>query len=113
MHTITRTKDNVNRIIGNINATLDLTEWLALDYRIGIDTYSDERTEIEPGPTGLPTETFFWSDGFREENRINARDLTSNVSLRFQTNLTEDITFEGRVGNDVFDRSDQNRTCPW
>jgi len=97
-------EDNVNRIIGNINATLDLTEWLALDYRIGIDTYSDERTEIEPGPTGLPTETFFWSDGFREENRINARDLTSNVSLRFQTNLTEDITFEGRVGNDVFDR---------
>ena len=24
-------EDNVNRIIGNINATLDLTEWLALD----------------------------------------------------------------------------------
>ena len=64
----------------------------------------DERTEIEPGPTGLPTETIFWSDGFREDHRINARDLTSNVSLRFQTNLTEDITFEGRVGHDVFDR---------
>lgn len=97
-------EDNVNRVIGNVNATLDLTDWLALDYRIGIDTYSDERTEIEPGPLGLPNETFFWSNGFREENRINARDLTSNVSLRFQTNLTEDFTLEGRIGNDVFDR---------
>lgn len=97
-------EDNVNRVIANVNSTLDITDWLAIDYRIGVDTYSDERTEIEPGPLGLPNETFVWSNGFREENRINARDLTSNISLRFQTNITEDITFEGRFGNDVFDR---------
>lgn len=96
-------EDDVNRLIGNINASLDLTDWLALEYRVGIDTYSDQRTEIEPGPLGLENE-FSWSDGFIEENRINARDLTSNVSLRFHRNFTDDIGFEGRFGNDIFDR---------
>ncbi len=96
-------EDNVNRMIGNINTSLDITDWLALDYRIGIDVYSDERTEIEPGPLGLANE-FTWSLGFREENRINSRDITSNVSLRFRQNITNDIGFEGRIGHDVFDR---------
>jgi TonB-linked SusC/RagA family outer membrane protein len=95
--------DNVNRLIGNVNASLALTSWLQLDYRIGIDTYSDERTEIEPGPLGLANE-FAWSNGFREENRYNARDITSNISLRISRNLTEDIGLEARFGNDVFDR---------
>jgi TonB-linked SusC/RagA family outer membrane protein len=95
--------DNVNRLIGNVNASLDVTDWLALDYRIGIDTYSDERTEIEPGPLGLANE-FAWSNGFREENTINSRDISSNLSLRFRRNLSEDISFEGRVGSDIFDR---------
>jgi TonB-linked SusC/RagA family outer membrane protein len=96
-------EDDVNRLIGNINASVDLTSWLALDYRIGIDTYSDQRTEIEPGPLGLDNE-FAWSQGFREENRINARDLTSNISLRLHRQITDDFGFEGRFGNDIFDR---------
>lgn len=96
-------EDDVNRLIGNVNASLDLTSWLALEYRIGVDTYSDQRTEIEPGPLGLDNE-FGWSNGFIEENRINSRDITSNVSLRFHRNITDDIGFEGRFGNDIFDR---------
>ncbi len=98
-------KDDVNRLIGNINASVDLTDWLALEYRIGMDTYSDMRTEIEPGPLGLENE-FVWSNvnGFIEENRINARDITSNVSLRLHRQITDDFGFEGRFGNDVFDR---------
>lgn len=95
--------DNVNRLIGNVNATLALTSWLELDYRIGMDTYSDERTEIEPGRLGLANE-FIWSNGFREENRYNARDITSNISLRLSRNITEDIGLEARFGNDIFDR---------
>lgn len=99
--------DNVNRLIGNINASLNVTDWLAIDYRIGLDTYNDERTEIEPGALGIPGE-FVWTgatNGFREETRISSRDFTSNLSLRFQHSITQDFTISGRIGNDIFERS--------
>ncbi|TVR29066.1 MAG: SusC/RagA family TonB-linked outer membrane protein [Balneolaceae bacterium] len=98
--------DNVNRIIGNVRASYQFSDWLSLDYLVGIDTYSDERTEIEPGPLGLENE-FVWNaqGGFREETRINSRDLTSNIALNFNTDLSQDFGLSVRVGNDVFDRS--------
>ena len=97
--------DDVNRIIGNIRASYQLADWISLDYLIGIDTYSDERTEIEPGPLGLENE-FTWSGvgGFREETRINSRELSSNISLNINRDLTEDFGMSLRVGNDIFDR---------
>ena len=98
--------DNVNRIIGNVRASYQFTDWLSLDYLVGLDTYSDERTEIEPGPLGLENE-FVWNSqgGFREETRINSRDLTSNVALNLNTAISQDFGLTMRVGNDVFDRS--------
>lgn len=38
-------KDDVNRIIGNVNATYDLLDWLALSYKVGTDFYSDRRKQ--------------------------------------------------------------------
>ncbi|HMQ07215.1 MAG TPA: SusC/RagA family TonB-linked outer membrane protein [Saprospiraceae bacterium] len=99
-------KDDVNRFIGNIRTSFELTDGLRVEYLLGIDTYSDERTEIEPGPRGLAQE-FVWSavGGFRDETRINSRDLTSNVSLFFNKQLSDDFNLSVRVGNDVFERT--------
>ncbi|HKL14063.1 MAG TPA: SusC/RagA family TonB-linked outer membrane protein [Balneolaceae bacterium] len=99
-------EDDVNRIIGNIRSSYQFADWLSLDYLIGIDTYSDDRTEIEPGPLGLENE-FVWSNvgGFIDETRINSRDITSNLSLNMSTDLTQDFGMTLRLGNDVFDRS--------
>ncbi len=101
--------DDVDRLIGNINASYQFTDWLSLSYLFGVDTYTDKRTEIEPGPLGLENE-FVWSSvgGFREETRIGRTDLTSNVSLRVSTDINEDFGFSMTVGNDVFDRSRDN-----
>ncbi len=98
--------DDVNRIIGNLRASYQFTDWLSLDYLVGIDTYSDERTEIEPGPLGLENE-FVWNSqgGFREETRINSRDLTSNIALNINRDISRDFGLSARIGSDVFDRS--------
>lgn len=98
--------DDVNRLIGNIRTSYEFTDWLSLEYLLGLDTYSDERTEITPGPLGLENE-FVWDSngGFREETRINSRDLTSNLALNFTTDLTEDFSLNLRTGTDLFDRS--------
>ncbi|TVR84260.1 MAG: SusC/RagA family TonB-linked outer membrane protein [Saprospirales bacterium] len=98
-------EDNVDRLIGNFRTSYQFTDWLRLDYLVGIDVYSDERTEIEPGPRGLENE-FVWSGvgGFREETRINSRDLTSNLSFVVNRSITDEIGMSLRVGNDIFDR---------
>src|SRR5699024_3187849 len=64
-------EDNVNRIIGNANVDYRFTDWLSASYRFGIDYYSDQRTNIMPGPQGIENENALESLGFIREHRIN------------------------------------------
>jgi TonB-linked SusC/RagA family outer membrane protein len=40
------TKSNVYRYIGNINVGYDVTDWLNISYRLGLDAYSDRRKQV-------------------------------------------------------------------
>ncbi|MEJ7692858.1 carboxypeptidase-like regulatory domain-containing protein [Daejeonella sp.] len=51
-----RLKDNVNRYIAGTNFSYAPTEWLNLNYRLGVDTYTDNRFRTAPGRRGLPGE---------------------------------------------------------
>ncbi len=97
-------EDNVNRIIGNINLNYSPTDWLTLSYRLGMDNYTDSRTEITPGPMGIDGEVALSSTGFIEETRINSRDLTSNFYITLKKQWNEDWNTSLRLGNDVFER---------
>ncbi|MFC3415434.1 SusC/RagA family TonB-linked outer membrane protein [Algoriphagus hitonicola] len=97
-------EDNVNRVIGNINLNYSPTDWLTFSYRLGMDNYSDSRTEITPGPMGIDGEVALSSTGFLSENRINSRDLTSNFYISLQKQWNEDWNTSLRLGNDVFER---------
>ncbi len=99
-------EDNVNRIIGNISFNYRPTEWFSIQYRLGTDYYSDERTEISPGPRGIPGEVVLnGSEGLIEETRINSRDINSTLNLTFSKDITEKFSTTLRLGHDVFDRS--------
>ncbi|SFO63944.1 TonB-linked outer membrane protein, SusC/RagA family [Algoriphagus ornithinivorans] len=97
-------EDNVNRIIGNINLNYSPTEWLTFSYRLGMDNYSDSRTEITPGPMGIDGEVPLSSTGFLEETRINSRDITSNFYITLKKQWNSDWNTSLRLGNDVFER---------
>ncbi|MBS9464187.1 SusC/RagA family TonB-linked outer membrane protein [Flagellimonas sp. 389] len=97
-------KDDVNRIIGNLNLNYKPTDWLTLSYRLGVDTYNDSRTEITPGPRGIDGERPLSSTGFIEETRINSRDLTSNFYITLKKKFSEDWNTTLRLGNDIFER---------
>lgn len=97
-------EDNVDRFIGNINMKYQIADWVSLDYRLGLDTYSDQRTEILPGPLGVSGEVRpLSSTGFIEENRINSRNITSTFIATFSKDITEGLNATFRVGNDIFD----------
>ena len=38
--------DDVNRIIGNVNAQYKANDWLSINYRVGTDQYTDSRQQI-------------------------------------------------------------------
>ncbi|MDF2158564.1 SusC/RagA family TonB-linked outer membrane protein [Algoriphagus sp. CAU 1675] len=97
-------EDNVNRIIGNINLNYSPADWVTFSYRLGMDNYSDSRTEITPGPMGIDGEVPLSSTGFIGETRINSRDLTSNFYVAIKKQWNEDWNTSLRIGNDVFER---------
>ncbi|WP_026956795.1 SusC/RagA family TonB-linked outer membrane protein [Algoriphagus vanfongensis] len=97
-------KDDVNRVIGNMNFNYSPTDWMTLSYRVGIDNYTDSREEITPGPTGIDGEVALSSTGFIEETRIVSRDLTSNFYVTLKKQWNSDWNTTLRLGNDVFER---------
>lgn len=97
-------EDNVNRVIGNINLNYMPTDWLSFSYRLGNDFYSDQRTEITPGPKGIDGEVPLSSTGNLEENRINSRDLTSNFYITLKKEFSTALNTSLRLGNDIFER---------
>jgi TonB-dependent SusC/RagA subfamily outer membrane receptor len=60
---VNRFKDNVNRIIGNVAMTFSPFSWFDLDYKLGMDYYSDFRRHTGPGPMGLADEVPYEDNG--------------------------------------------------
>lgn len=101
-------EDDVNRMVGNMTLNYSPTQWFNILYTIGTDYYSDQRTEIIPGPRGVENENVVSSTGSIVETRINSRDINSTLNLTFERDFSEKVTTRLRVGNDVFDRSFNN-----
>jgi len=97
-------EDNVNRVLGNVTLNYKPASWINFTYRIGMDSYSDSRTEITPGPRGIDGEAALSATGFIREIRINSRDLTSTFMVSMQKRWNENWNTSLRFGNDVFER---------
>lgn len=100
-------EDEVNRTIGNVRFVYSPFEWLDFNYLLGVDYYSDKRTEIAPGPLGIDGEVPLRSneDSFMTETRINSRDLNSNFFITLKKDFSTKFNGTLRVGNDVFERN--------
>lgn len=101
-------EDDVNRVIGNLRVNYNITDWMSASYRFGMDYYSDDRTDITPGPQGVENENVLSSTGFINEIRIDKRDFNSTLNLMFNHNISESLSAELTLGNDIFDR-ERNR----
>jgi TonB-linked SusC/RagA family outer membrane protein len=76
--------DEVDRFTGGINATLDVTEWFNILYRVGYDTYnSGAYTYIAPG--GSVVERY--QDGRLSKSSSDYKFITSNLMLNFNKSL--------------------------
>lgn len=94
--------ENKDRVIGNVNLTYQLTDWLSLSGKVGTDYWSS-------------LQSFNWAVGTNDE--INGRfdqerrtfyEVNSNLLLSANKKLNDDITVSGTVGvwsmNQVYER---------
>ncbi len=91
------TKDNVNRLIGNVNLSYQLLEWLSISYRLGIDTYVDERTGIHG------YESSSYPGGQINESRRTKTLLNSDLLVNITKQITDNIGFTAIIGNNLFE----------
>ncbi len=96
--------ERTNRIFGNANASYKFTDWLSLNYRIGIDQYTTEGKEVYDlgsGFTGGRTATP--SGGQVNDYSVIQNQVNSNVNLAIDKNITEDINLSVLLGNEFYD----------
>ncbi|WP_432709155.1 SusC/RagA family TonB-linked outer membrane protein, partial [Pedobacter sp.] len=105
-------KDDVNRVIGNINFNYQPLNWLNLTYRAGVDTYTDKRERWAPGPKGVENERIFTDNGggFIYDYNTNSRIITSTFIAAADAKLTDDIKGVLRVGHDLSDSKNSTVT---
>ncbi len=73
--------DNLNRFTGGINASLDLTKWFNILYRVGYDNYnSGAYTYIAPGGAVLEK----YQKGRLSKSGVSYEFITSNLMLNFE-----------------------------
>ncbi len=90
--------DDVDRIIASINSNFKLADNLSLNYKIGADAYSDGRERIVDPETDEGTNMH----GFIVENNIRKRTFTSNLSLNYNTRLTDALGMEITLGHYMY-----------
>lgn len=78
--------DEVNRFTGGINASMDVTEWFNVLYRVGYDTYnSGAYTYIAPGGSVLEK----YQNGRLSKSGVDYKFITSNLMLNFNKTISD------------------------
>lgn len=89
----------VNRILASAQFKYEFTDWVSVQYQLGVDNYHDNRyrfvpPDIDPGSA---------NGGFIVKEGLNYNEFTSNLFLTFTKNLSEDLNASLLVGNQISD----------
>jgi TonB-linked SusC/RagA family outer membrane protein len=88
--------DNVNRVFGNIQLDWGITKGLDLMYRLGMDYYNDRREQF----FAKNARAFPSGRNFTDEN--NLTDITSDLILTYNVDLTDDIHLQALAGQNLY-----------
>jgi TonB-linked SusC/RagA family outer membrane protein len=89
-------EDDVNRIIGNVSASWRVTPWLTVSYKLGLDTYHDRRiSAFDINSASVP-------EGQITQTDISSNDLNSDLLFLFNTDITQDLSFNATVGHNYY-----------
>ncbi len=88
-----------NRFFGTMSANFDITDWLKLTYRLGLDTYTENQEYyINKGSVGYPADAAVLGTGLlRTSTGVN--NITDNSFIAtINKPFSEDIDFSANIG---------------
>lgn len=95
-----RNQSRVNRFIGSLELTYQLTPWLSVLERAGVDTYSDARSAYFPiGAGGITGQVGSITEEIIQETQVN-NDIIVRANGKFGSN----VTISGLVGYNLNSR---------
>lgn len=99
-------EDDVNRFIGGLSFGYSPFTWLDFSYRVGLDTYNDDRTATAPGPRGFADERVYEDNGlgFVNEYTSKFRAINSTFITTLKPSLGENFNATLRLGHELYDR---------
>lgn len=101
--------DEVNRVLGNISFTYDITDWMSLNYKLGTDYgVATINTYDAPGARGAANHNALGVGAIGR--RANQTTLTSSfLNLNFKKKINEDFTVTGLLGQEISSTKGVNR----
>ena len=101
--------DDVNRVIGNVNFGYQLAPQLRLGYKLGLDTYSDQRLDSED-IVPRPGSSTPWAPGAVAQHDLSNRDINSDLTLAYNNQFSDNFGFSALAGFNVYDNDYARRT---
>lgn len=97
-------RSNVDRVAASINAGYDITDWLNVTYKIGINTYNDRRKEVtrkgSVGAAGL---------GQIILDNIYYQEIESNLLITINRNISDDLSLKAIIGQNINQRTGESQ----
>ncbi|TCC94960.1 SusC/RagA family TonB-linked outer membrane protein [Pedobacter hiemivivus] len=89
-------KSDVNRVYGNVGLSYDVNSWLNLNYKIGVNQYTDSRFRTirrgSVGANGIGEVTY---------DQISNQEIESTFLATVTKSITPDLNFRGILGHNV------------
>ena len=88
--------DDVNRVIGYASIGYEFTPWLKATYKLGMDSYSDERkfrVDINSGTLGV---------GQVVQHDINNKDINSDFLILINKDLSPNVHMDVTLGHNFY-----------
>lgn len=88
----------LNRMIGHVEFEYKLLPGLQLNYKLGVDNYSEKRKRLQP------ISSVFALEGAIYDIYINSRDINSDLTLSGAASfMNDDLKLNFLAGNNIFD----------
>lgn len=106
--------DDVNRVTGDVNLAYKPFDWLNIEERIGVDSYSDRRKFITPkydfsaadeSGSGLWAGLDARNNGAYEEDQFNVNEVVHDLMITATHKFGKDFSTSLLLGNNIRERS--------
>jgi len=104
-----REEEQIGRFFGNVNLSYDLTDWLNVSYRVGLDVYEQQQQELLN--RGGRNEPIGWMNTTQRRNTITDHlfNLTYDYNLSDLFNLSGNVGFNMRRDTREFTRANSEQ----